>query len=92
MNEVASKPQSYFRGYWSIMEVVERMRPLADWMERFKPGQKELTLIRKDWDLIARWPKAASLFDIAVDEKGLHWRGFQLKPDGKPGRYEKSDD
>ena len=91
MNEQAlnsgGKPQSYFRGYWSIADVVDYMKPLAEWMKKFKPENKQLTLKGPDYDLIRRWPKAAGLHGIQVTETGAMFDGFELKRDNKPRRY-----
>lgn len=86
---IGSKPVSYFRGYWSIKEVVDYMAPLAAWMKKFKPETKQLTLKRPDYDLIRRWPKAASLHGITVTETGAVFDGFELRHDKKPPRYQK---
>lgn len=80
---------SYFRGYYSIKEVVDHLQPLAEWMSQFKPDTKEITLKRGDYDLIKRWPKAAGLLDIRVTDEEICYRGFRLKHDLKPPRYEK---
>jgi hypothetical protein len=85
--QVSDKPTSYFRGYWSISEVVDYMKPLAEWMQKFKPESKKLTLKRQDYDLIRRWPKAAGLFGITVTETGASFMGFELGFDKKPPRY-----
>ena len=79
---------SYFRGYHSIKEVVDYMAPLADWMRQNKPSNKELTLKGPDFDLIKRWPKAAGMFEIQEINGALHYKGFTLKRDKKPGRYQ----
>ena len=83
------KPVSYFRGYWSIKDVVEYMKPLAEWMQKFKPETHVLTLKRQDYDLIRRWPKAASLHGITVTETGARFMDFELHFDKKPPRYPK---
>lgn len=79
---------SPFRGYASIREVVERMGPMGVWMEKFKPECKHLTLKRRDFDLLERWPKAAALFEIQkTPDGGLYWKSFRLYPDTGPSRY-----
>jgi hypothetical protein len=84
--------QSYFRGYNSIKEVADYLEPLADWMEKYKPGTKVLTLRRQDFDLIQRWPKAAGLLKFSqAPDKSISYRGFTLKYDKKPPRYSKHE-
>ncbi len=83
--------ESNFRGYASIGEVMQRMTKLVEWTRQFKPNQQHMTLQRKDYDLIKRWPKAAGAHGIAVVDKGreLWYRGLELTYDGGPRRYEK---
>jgi len=80
---------SLFRGYRSIEEVRKRAEPLADWIKRHKPDQTYLTLQKKDYDLVVRWPKAAHAHEIEVTQSGVWFRGLQLTYDGGPGRYQK---
>lgn len=81
--------QSYFRGYHAIKEVIEYLQPLAEWMEKHKPNVKTLTLKRQDFDLLQRWPKAASMFEVQQEAgKSLRYHGFALKFDKKPPRYD----
>lgn len=81
---------SYFRGYWAIKEVIEYMAPLAGWMRKNKPDIHILTLKRQDFDLLKRWPKAASMFDVSQGLDGsLSYQGFTLKFDKKPPRYDR---
>lgn len=89
------------RGYHSILEVVERMKPVYDWYMRFKPEVTRLTLVRKDYDLIARWPKAAELCDFIKVGNEIRYRYFKrdektykdftLAFDKKAPRYERDD-
>lgn len=95
MNE--NVPQS--RGYTSIQEVVAKMRPLAEWYAKNKPKITTLTLARKDYDLVARWPKAAELCDFYTANGELRYRWtdpvtknsktFTLTFDKTERRYEK---
>lgn len=78
-----------FRGYWAIKEVIDRMKPLADWTKRFKPNQRHPTLPRKDYDLIRRWPKAADIHEVTVVGSEVWYHGLELTYDGGPRRYEK---
>lgn len=81
---------SNFRGYWSIREVMEKVERLGSWMEQFKDGCTTITLKRKDHDLLLRWPKAAALFDITAHGGVIMWKGFVLRADSGPSRYDKS--
>ncbi len=85
MNAAANQT---FRGYHSITEVVERMATLADWMQANKPACRAITLRRSDLDLLQRWPKAAALHQIFTNEGVTYWRGFTLRADKSPPRYE----
>lgn len=79
-----------FRGYWSIKEVLERMDPLVEWTKKFKPQQRHITLARKDYDLIRRWPKASHVHQIEVVGPETWYHGFELTYDGGPTRYGKA--
>lgn len=82
---------SAFRGTKAIQDVKQRMQPLADWFTKFKPEVRELVVERKDYDLIARWPKAAHAEDIEVTHNGIFWGRFQLAYDSGEGRYLKPE-
>jgi len=78
---------STFRGYHAITEVVERMKPLAEWLDTNRKDCGVLTVRRRDLDLLRRWPKAADLFGIYTIGEKTWWRGFELRPDNSPHRY-----
>jgi hypothetical protein len=82
--------QSSFRGIQGIREAKARLAPLAYWYKRFKPDVTELVLSRKDYDLIARWPKAANIEDFTISDSGIYFDGFRLTFDTGQGRYDKS--
>lgn len=67
------------RGYHSILEVVAKLKPLAEWYVKYKPQVSTLTLIRKDYDLIARWPAAAELCDFYTAQGELKYRYTNLE-------------
>jgi hypothetical protein len=72
--------------------VSKYLEPVANWMEKFKPSVKEITLKRADYDLIKRWPKAAELLHFRQAPDGtLRYKGFTLKFDKKPPRYSKDE-
>jgi hypothetical protein len=79
-----------FRGYRAIAEVVERMTPLASSLAANRPDIKVITLKRRDLDLIQRWPKAAGVLQIFTTNGVTYWRGFELRADRTPSRYDPS--
>jgi hypothetical protein len=82
-------PANTFRGYYAIAEVLGRLIPLASWLAAHRPDVKSITVARRDLDLIQRWPRAASLHDfVTTEDRVTYWRGFTLRPDNGPSRYE----
>jgi hypothetical protein len=77
-----------FRGIQGIREIRVRIKPIVEWTKRFKPEQRTLTLERKDFDLIARWPKAANAEEFVISHNGIFYDGLQLKYSSGHGRYE----
>jgi hypothetical protein len=77
----------YFRGYHAIKEVVDYMQPLAEWMQKFKPGTHVMTLKGPDFDLLKRWPKAEQILGVTQDSGVMRFMGFELKRDHKASRY-----
>jgi hypothetical protein len=75
------------RGYWGIREITERMQPLVDWTKQFKPKQQCLRLVKKDYDLIKRWPKAGHSLGIDYTLTEIWWQGLELVYDASLGRY-----
>lgn len=80
---------STFRGYRAIAELIERMQPLAEWCLAHRPACKVLTLRRRDFDLVRRWPRAAEVLGIFTVNGSTSWRGFELRPDNGQPRYSK---
>lgn len=80
---------SYFRGMRAIEEVLERLKPLAEWTKQFKPEQRHIVLQKKDFDVIERWPKAARVVGFHVGEHGVYYQNLRLYPDHGRGRYVK---
>lgn len=79
---------SHFRGIQGIREIKTRMARLAHWNKQFRPDVRTLALGRKDFDLIARWPKAAKVEGFDVTHNGIFFDGFQLNYASGQGRYE----
>lgn len=80
---------SAFRGIQGIREVKARMLPLLAWYRRFKPDINEIIIARKDYDLLARWPKAANVEGFLAGPNGIFYEGLRLTFDTGQGRYEK---
>jgi hypothetical protein len=80
---------STFRGYRAIAELIERMQPYAEWMNRNRPDYKVLTVQRRDLDLVRRWPRAAGVLGIFTTNGSTLWRGFELRADKTATRYPK---
>lgn len=78
---------STFRGYHAIAEVIERMRPLADWLDQHQSVARVITLRRRDLDLLQRWPKAADLHGIFTVGGVTWWRDIELRADRSAQRY-----
>lgn len=75
-----------FRGTRQIEAVIERMKPLALWLQTFRPDCRVMTLSRRDFETLRSYPeRALVLFEItpATDGK-LYWRSFELRPEPLP--------
>lgn len=81
--------QGSFRGIQGIREIKARLLPLAQWYAKFKPEVTELVCERTDYDLIARWPKAANVEEFDVTDNGVFFKGMRLTFATGQGRYEK---
>lgn len=80
---------SAFRGIQGIREIKSRLLPLANWYRSFKPEITELVCERADYDLIERWPRAASVEGFDVTDNGIFYEGMRLTFAVGEGRYEK---
>lgn len=81
--------ESSFRGIQGIREIKAKMTDLAKFYRQFKPETKELVCSRKDYDLIARWPKAAGIEGYVISDNGIFYEGLRLTYDTGQGRYGK---
>lgn len=82
MNTPAS---SGFRGTRALEEVIERMKPLADWLQAFRPDCRTMTVSRRDLDIVQRYAQAADvLYQIVTNNGATYWRGFELRPEPVP--------
>lgn len=75
-----------FRGGRQIDDIVERMKPLAAWLQSFRPDCKVMTVSRRDLETLCRYPEAAQMiYDITPSSDGaLYWRGFELRAEPVP--------
>lgn len=78
---------SSFRGTQGIREIKARMVPLVAWYRQFKPEVDELVCERKDYDLLARWPKAANAEGFLISDNGIFYEGMRLTFGTGEGRY-----
>lgn len=82
---------SVFRGYHGIKEILDEITPLVDFILKYKPSLKHMTLNRKSYDLIARWPKAGAMHGFEYSKEGIvSYKGIVLGYDKRPGRYSES--
>jgi hypothetical protein len=82
---------SPFRGYRGIELIAQMMAPMVEWLLKYKPESRHLTLTRKDYDLIVRWPKAGKMLGFEYTAEGLvTYKGIVLGYDKRPGRYSES--
>lgn len=80
-----SRETSSIRGYHAIRAVVADMQTLAEGLLNRRPPATSMTLRARDYDLLARWPKAAALHGIYPSHDVLHWHGFALRREhGRP--------
>jgi hypothetical protein len=82
--------QSSFRGIQGIREIKTRMNALVDYYRKFRPDVNELVCSRKDYDLVARWPKAANAEGFLISDSGIFYEGLRLTYDTGQGRYDKT--
>ena len=76
-----------FRGYWAIKEVLDAMLPLVKFYRAFRPDVRTVTLPRKHYDLLRRWPKAAGVHGFLVTADAVLYDEFTLAFDRTPPRY-----
>jgi len=81
---------SSFRGIQGIREIKARMNSLVEYYRKFRPDVNELVCSRKDYDLIARWPKAANVEGFLISDSGIFYEGLRLTYDTGQGRYDKT--
>jgi hypothetical protein len=63
-----------------IGKIVEKMNPLADWLEKNKPSVDVLRVTRDDMTVLQTYPKEALSHGIFVEGGGAKWRKFSLRP------------
>src|SRR6185312_6136350 len=81
--------ECYFRGLFGIeASRDDKLKRLSEWLKANRPSCKQITLKRKDYDLIARYPKAAGLAGFTVSDGAISYDGFDLRCDRSPQRYQ----
>lgn len=77
-----------FRGSVQLSELIERMEPLANYLRKFRPECRVLTLSKRDFQVLRKYPEAAqTLHEITTSPiTGLtYWRGYwELREQGAP--------
>jgi hypothetical protein len=82
-----SAQDSPFRGYRSIELVRQKIEKLVAWLRAHKPDTKRITLYRREYDLIARWPKAGRFLQFEYRDGEIYYREFHLVADNSAARY-----
>lgn len=72
------KDRAYFRAYKAICEVVEKIRPLAEFQVKYKPKIKTLRLKRRDFDRVMGTPNAASVQGFVFTGNEARFLGLLL--------------
>lgn len=80
---------STFRGIAGIREIKAKALPLIAWYQKFRPDVRDFYLSRKDYDLIARWPKASRFEGFDITDNGIFYEGLRMTYDAGEGRYVK---
>jgi len=80
-------PDKYFRGFHAIGEVAKRAQPLAAFMATHHPESQSLRIARSDFDLVARWPKAAALHGFEFGAGQIKFMGFNVIHNNSTPRY-----
>lgn len=63
-----------------IKRLIERMQPLANWMEKNKPKGDTLRLAKEDMALLLEHQAEALGEGIYVEGGAAKWRNFYLRP------------
>jgi hypothetical protein len=84
--------ESVFRGMRGIEEVTQKMKKLVEFYRLHKPRVTTITLARVDYDLIKRWPKAASACGFDVTHNGVFYKGYELRFAAGAPRYSPKDE
>lgn len=75
------------RGIKGIREIKVKALPLIRWYQQFRPDVRDFTLAKKDFDLIARWPKASRFEGFDITDNGIFYEGLKMRWDMSEGRY-----
>lgn len=79
---MSAQSSPLFRGTAQLSALVERMQPLADFLATYRRDVRVLTLSRRDFETLRKYPEAAqALHQITTGRDGaLYWRDFELRP------------
>ena len=80
--------QSSFRGYWAIDAVRKQLRPVVERLDEIGKHDAVVSLFPVDFDLVRRWPKAASIHGFTVTDDGVYFQGHPVTRYVGIGRYE----
>lgn len=62
-------------------QLVDQIKPLADWLEQFKPSCNRISIAREDMRLIQKRPELAKTMGFRIEGGLITWRGgkFEIK-------------
>lgn len=71
------------QGTKALSALLAHLTRLADWYSAYKPACKTITISRRDYDLLRKYPLATTI----TEKQGIaYWRGFQLRVLSAPGK------
>ena len=85
MNQLAHT----FRGYWAIGDIAAMLKEAVPAYKALGKPNVSIALYPKDYDLVARWPKAGALQGFVYAEDGtFEFDGHKITRHVGRGRYE----
>jgi hypothetical protein len=82
-----STQDSPFRGYRGIEIIRNKVMQMALWLRQYARNCRHITLYRREYDLIKRWPKAGAFWKFEYRDGRIYFDEFELKPDSGVTRY-----
>jgi hypothetical protein len=62
-----------------VISIVLQMGPLADFLKRFRPSCKEMSIRKKDYAFLLKAPDAARKHGVIIDsDEQITFRGFKI--------------